>query len=1062
MLSGEPGIGKTRLCEEAAVSAESQGAHVLWGRCHEIEGRPPFWPWVQLLQALARDGAPAELAGSLDADSQPLGLLVPELRPHLRADVPAAPSLDSETARFRLFQSMTALLRRTASRRPRVVMLDDLHWADLPSLRLLEFLAHELADAPIAVFGTYREVEVRLNTALGEVLGRLGRYGTTLPLAGLTVDEVSTFVTAACGRMVPRELAGRLHQETEGNPFFLDEIVRLSREGRTDLFAGPTGTRLSHGVRGAIQQRLAPLPPETRRLVSIAAIAGRDFDLPLLGDVLEASPATLIQQLEPALGIELVVAVPGRVSSFRFAHALVRETLRESVAAHERAALHQQFGQSLERRHGAAIEGVVAELAHHYFEASANGVLPQAIDYAERAGRQALQLLAYEEAAEQFGRALHLAELAHGAEPMRVCELLLGLGDAKNRAGLTDESVQAYHRAAAVARQLGASALLARAGLGLCGVGTGWTEFGRSDDKIVSLLQEALDQLSSDDLDLRARVLSRLATELYWATPPVDTNALSSEAVALARRSGDAATLGYALLGRLHCLADPSFVGERERLIDELMVVSGGRGELAQNGYLWRLGNLQQLDRMAEVEACGDSLIQAVTASRQPGDQWLIDAVRAQRALVAGRLAEAESAVEPILNQPSHKANAEQAAVSLLFLVRREQGRQAELAEGLRAFAYQDIDAAVWRAALAMLYCESGALTEAKAELDGITRDGLLSLRRDNGWALAMACLAVTCRSCGTPDQAKLLYDSLVPYDGENVVGGPFYFMGPVSYYLGLLAHVAGDHERARRHLAASLHSARRNRAWPSIARILLAEADSHALDGAEGASTARRLRREAATIADRLGMGGVAQLARAAGDIEAGGGTVAATRATLNNDGAAWTLLYDGRRSQLRPLKGFRYLTVLLMAPGQERHALEVMARASDDGAVVAPQGVGLGPALDSRAKEELRLRVEELRAELADAEETGEPLRAERARDEIEAIGGVLASALGLGGRDRPTGKTSERARAAVTKAIRAAIAEVAKREPGLADMLTRTVRTGTFCSYEPLLDAPIEWDV
>lgn len=1062
LLSGEPGIGKTRLAEETA--AAGSGMRVVWGRCHEIEGRPPFWPWVQVLQGCVRTGDARSFAASLPPDIHPLARFAPELRPHLDEGTAVPLPLDSDSARFRLFQAMTSLLRGIATERPLLLILDDLHWADVPSLLLLEFLAHELPDVPIAVIGTFREVEVKQAPALDEIVTRLARRATSIALAGFTVGEVAEFVRAASGTAVTTDVADRLQRETEGNPFFLDEVLRLAREGRIDLDTAPAGAAISHGVRGTIQQRLAPLDTESRRVLEVAAVAGREFDISLLEGALATPRATLIDRLTPALSIEVVTPIPGRVGCFRFSHALVNETLREGLPALERAALHLRFGELLEARHAGSGAAALPELAHHFFESAVLGDEAKALAYAERAGAQALQLLAYEEAARQFARALHLADLGSGIDPSHRCELLLRLGDAKNRAGQENESTQAYHEAAALARSIGAPALLARAAIGLCGVGTGWTEFGRSDEVLVGILREALDQLDPRELGLRARVLSRLATESYWARPSVDTDALSAEAVALARRSGDTATLGYALIGRLHCIAEPARVAERARIIDELLQLSRGEGELALHAHLWRFGDLQQLGRMQEASTCGDRLIHAVDASRQPGDQWLAAAVHAQRALVAGNLEAAESAVEAILAQRTRKANAEQAAVALLFLVRREQGRQAELAEGMRLFAYgSPAEVGVWRASLALLYAETGALPEARFELDALTGERLATLQRDNGWTLALASLAIVCSRCGTAEQAAQIYRELAPFEGENVAGGPFCFMGPVAYYLGLLAAMRGHHEDAQRHLDDALAAAREAGARPCVARILLAQAQTLEAQGAVGAAPAAARRNEARAIARERDLGGLASAPStpASGAAKPSQGAPPKRRVQLHAEGPVWVIRQENRVSHLKPLRGLAYLARLLRNPGVEVHALELTAEAHPDDGQRPAVGADLGPALDARAKKELRQRLHDLRDALDEAESNGDTGQAERARAEIDAIEAAVLQAVGRGGRDRPRGAAAERARAAVTKAIRAAIREIEAHEPSLGEVLRATVRTGLFCAYEPLASVPIEWD-
>lgn len=1061
-LSGEPGIGKTRLAEE--VVAGDLGVRVAWGRCHEIKGRPPFWPWIQAMQSCSRSIGAEALAAMVPPDTVPLARMVPELHELLPAAADAQLPLDSEAARFRLFQGMIALLRRIATERALLLVLDDLHWADEPSLLLLEFLAYELPEAPIGVIGTFRDVEVRQSPAHSEIFGRILRRSANIPLVGLSVEEVAEFVAAACGETVGVEVAARLRSATEGNPFFLDEIVRLAREGRTGLGDSAPAARLSQGVRGTIQARLAPLSSATRRLLQVAAVAGREFDLAVLAEVLEQPRPTLLPLLAPAIEIEIVRPIGDRSGCYRFSHALVNETLRDDLSTSERAAWHLRFAETLDRDPTARDGAGLSEIAHHYFEASVLGHEATALHYSELAGGEAMRLFAFEEAAAHFRRALHLADRVPEFDERRRCGLLLLFGEAQNRAGDGDASRQTFHTAAALARRCGHPALLARAAIGLCGVVTGWTEFGRSDETLVGILHEALAQLPADELSLRARVLSRLATESYWARPVVDTQSLSAEAVALARQSGDRATLGYTLIGRLHCLAEPALVNERTRIIDELLELSAGEGELALHAHLWRFGDLQQQSRMRDARACGERLASAVEASRRPGDQWLASAVRAQRALLEGRLDAADDAVATILAQRMRKANAEQAALALLFLVRREQGRQAELAEGMRAFAYDSPpDVGVWRASLALLYAETGSLNEAHAELEALSGERLETMQRDNGWTLALASLAITCSRCGSAEQAARIQRHLLPFAEENVAGGPFCFMGPVAYYLGLLEARQGRHADALRHYDVALRAAREADAHPTVCRIILAQADSLEQQGGAGIHQAAELRRRAEATAADLKLGGILNtLAPGAKSAVGAQRPDAPTLAVLRQDAGGWSLAYRERVSRLKGLRGLQHLARLLQAPGEEAHVLELMTPSIPNRAASRAVGADLGPLLDGRAKRELRTRMRELQQEVEEADRDGDLGRAERLRDEIDAIEAAVLRAIGRGGRDRPNAAASERARAAVTKAIRAAVAEIARHEPELADLLGRTVKTGGFCSYVPLASAGVRWDV
>lgn len=411
-----------------------------------------------------------------------------------------------------------------------------------------------------------------------------------------------------------------------------------------------------------------------------------------------------------------------------------------------------------------------------------------------------------------------------------------------------------------------------------------------------------------------------------------------------------------------------------------------------------------------------------------------------------------------------------------MFMVRREQGRHGEMLAGLAAFAAQSA-VAVWHAPLALLYAENGETENALAELDGLTRDGVQAIRRDLTWLFCVASLAAACAACDSRRHAAALYDALLPYDGGTVAEGVFCYFGPVAYYLGMLATTLASHDAAARHLDAALAAARGLGARPFVARILLAQAQALEAGDRADPSRAEGLRRQAAEFAESLGMHGVAAAARCNGAPtgqfegaptarQSGDTTPAADRvqperrrATLRREGDVWVIGYEGRTSSMKAIKGFRYLVRLLASPGREFHVLEM---AQGTARPAAPAAEGLGPILDGRARGEIRRRLAELREELAEAETDDDEVRASRARAEVESIGDMVAGAVGLGGRDREQGSDAERARAAVTKAVRAAIARIERFDAALADVLTRTIRTGVFCSYEPLDPVPIDWDV
>jgi tetratricopeptide (TPR) repeat protein len=1082
LLVGEPGIGKTRLADEIGARATELEMHAIWGRCWEAEGRPPYWPWVQVIRSLVRDHSPQALAEALGPRFAHLGQIVPELRA-LASVTRGEGSQEGESTRFDLFDATVGMLRAAAATTPLLLVLDDLHAADLPSLSLLEFVTHELVEARILVVGTYRPVEAE--PAVAGLIALIGRAGRDVPLAGLSEKEVGRFIEATAGRPVPGRLVRRIHRETEGNPFFIDEMVRVLEAGADGgrwALQGAAGLPIPHGVRGAIRQRLAPLSPECRSILAAAAVSGREFELAVLARLRETTVEALLGELGVAAVRDVVGRVPGTAGRYRFSHALVRETIYGDLPPAERMRLHRRIALLLEAYPGEPRERHLSELAHHFFEAATQTEDDRAIHYAQRAGRQAMDMLAFEEAAEQYRRALELLEQATTPEPLRRCELLLALGEAHSRAGRQDEAASTLRQAGALARELASPSLLADAALRLCGVsGLFWTEIGRSDHGLVRLLEEALAALAPDDGALRARVLARLATELVWTTSPARSEALSGEAVELARRTHDRSALAYTLLARILCVSGPDHVAERMAIVSEVLASSEATGdrEVAVNALMWRIGDALQRGDVATMRAARAALIQLVRDLCQPADLWMIPTMQSQAALLEGRFEEAEQLSHAILTEPTRWANAVPMASALLYLVRREQGRLDEMTSALEGLVPQQPEMLVWRASLALLYAETGRMAEARIEVETLVRPGLDTIRRDTTWAYTLACLAEACAAASsTVEEAVAVYDALLPFADRNVVAGPIYYLGPVAYYLGVLAARLGHWGDATRHFEAARAACASLGAKPWLARVLYAHARmARAREGPQGCRLAASLVADALPITRSHGMVALRERLEAlhrelevpAGGWPPAGGAV--RRAMLRREGDFWTVSFEGRVQRLRDGKGLRYLTHLLGEPGREFHVFDIVGmdepdppggRSPRDRRSSAGAGGDAGAPLDAQAKRAYRERLDGLRAALDEAERANDFTRAAAARAEIEALTQELARAVGLGGRDRRMSVPSERARASVTKAIRTAIDRIGTHDPALARLLSRSIRTGTFCGYEPLADPPLAWEL
>ena len=365
MVAGEPGVGKTALADGAGAEAVASGALVLWGRAWDGGGAPAFWPWLRILRRLASERDVAALAAGLGPEAAGrLARLIPDLGIETDPDSAAAGQEqgESDAARFQLFDAVTSLLRAAAvADGPLVIIFDDLHSADHPSLLLLGFLALQLRDTPILVIGTYREAEARADPQLAGTLGDITRHGQRLPLRGLPERDVGDFVARVAGRRPPDRVVRAIHEATEGNPFFIDEVVRLlSAEGRLDDASQVVGVRIPDGVRETIRHRLAPLPDRTRKLLVCAAVIGREFRLDTLQRVCDLDAAELDCGLGEAVGAGVIAERPAAIGTYGFSHNLTREALYDDLGPQRRGLLHREVANVLEELYSSDPEPHVA------------------------------------------------------------------------------------------------------------------------------------------------------------------------------------------------------------------------------------------------------------------------------------------------------------------------------------------------------------------------------------------------------------------------------------------------------------------------------------------------------------------------------------------------------------------------------------------------------------------------------------------------------------------------------------------------------------------------------
>jgi tetratricopeptide (TPR) repeat protein len=1053
LVTGEAGIGKTRLMQEVAGAALDQGWRVLSGRCWEEGGAPAYWPWIQVVRAAG---------GELERLAQAM----PER--------PSSAAVDPESVRFELFDAVTRFLTAAAEAKPILVVLDDLHAADAPSLLLLRFLGQSIRETRILVLGSYREGERRV-VELATAFAELARVARRIPLRGLDVAEVGAYLTRVGDGAALPATAARLQAITAGNPFFLGEVVRLRAAeglltGEGDL-ADP-GVRVPEEVRAVIRRRVGNLSTDAISVLRIAAVTGREFDLRVLEGASGVGLGRLLDVLGEAVdaGVLYLTPTPGRYS---FAHELVRETLYEDLAASRRAELHLAIGRVLEERNRADLDPHLSEIAHHLTRAAPLGDLDEAVGYLTRAGERASRLLAYEEAILHYGRALELHSAGEDASPERRGELLLRLGDSQWRSGDTRAARSSFEGAVEVARRLGAGEMLARAALGYVVALGGFLLFARFEAGATGagLLEEALAALPEEDTLLRAQLLSRLAVELYTANEPVEHRmAVSEEAIELARRLDDPEALVTALHSRHWALAAPELVLGRLAHTDEMLRAAeeAANREMEFLAHNARFHCFLELGERRSMETEMEAMAQIAELTSQPFFLWHTVCLRTVRAILDGRFDEAEELARYAL-EIGRLRHAEYPAYVFRFAqlvaIRWAQGRLDTYWEQIRDHGDRFPWVPRWRDALAA--AELRDAKAARAEVERHAARNFADLPRDGLWTLHLCSLAEACVLLGDEARGALLYELLLPHGERNAVSYTQQPFGPAGLRLGMLAGMLGRVEDAERHFATALARCDRLGARAVRARVLYEHAKLLSADreGADAPRAAAMLD-EAARLAEDLGMPGILARVSSLGDAPR---AARPTDAVFRREGDFWTIAYEGQTLRLKDRKGLGYIAALLGLPGREVHVLELI-RAGEavearhpggsDGDNLQPAAAEGAPVLDAEAKEAYRRRLHELGEDLAEARDWQDPERVARLEEEIDSLTDELARAVGLGGRDRRLPSPAERARVSVTKAIKTAITAVERHHSVLGSHLDASITTGRFCSYAPPGERPPRW--
>jgi hypothetical protein len=857
LLSGEAGIGKTRLAAELGRRAlEDDAALVLYGRFDE-EAIAPYQPVVEMVRGWSSGASLDPLRDCLGVRAAELAILFAELGP------PPADNGDSDPdgRRLRFFDAVAALLGQAGEQGPLVLVFDDLHWADRPTLQLLRHLVRAPQQHRALLLGTYREAELEPGHPLLELIADVRREGVLrrLELGGLGEEEVAELVSVLGVPSAEPAFVQALHAETEGNPFFIEEVVRHLR-GSGTLSLAEAG--VPDGVREVTARRLRRLDTESRQALQVAAVIGREFDYDVLAAVAPLEEEALIGALEE--GVEArVLRETGRVGRYAFTHALVRATLYDGLSQLRRARMHGRVGEAIARLRSVDLDPHLPQLAYHFAQAAPVEQPDRAIDFALAAARRADRQLAWEEAAQHYRAALRARELTGAFDDPVRAELLLAQGASEDRAGMESEARATFQTAAATARVLGDASLLGRAALGHAGQ---WSVLGRVDETRLALLEEALAALGDEDSPLRARLLARIALELYYSDDPERRLALSEQAVDLARALGDPRTLAVCLDARHYALWRPENVNERLEVAAELRQVAEETGdpELELEGAGWTVVDLLELGDVQGADVQIAAATKLAEALQRPIWLWWSALLRCTRAQLVGDFEEAERLADEALEIGRHgqAENAVNAYWQAMFNIRREQGRLAEVEPSVRRFIELYPRLVAWRAGLALLLVELGRLDEARAEFEALAGS---EMPRDANWLIGVTLLAEVCGALGDGSRAEPLYELLEPYAGRNVVvGRAATCNGAAARLLGTLAAAMRSWELAEGHFISALAMHERMGARPWVARTQLAYAEMLLTRRRRGdKARACELLAEAVANADALGMGVVAKRAR-------------------------------------------------------------------------------------------------------------------------------------------------------------------------------------------------------
>ncbi len=800
LLSGEPGQGKTTLVSELARHVHESGMTVLLGRCDEEVGAP-YRPFAESLSHFVSHAPESLLRSHVSDHGGELSRMVPALQKRL-GELPPPQSTDPDTERYLLYSAVVGLLEEASRQRPVVLVLDDLHWADKPSLQLLRHLVANSSASGLVILGTYRDAELSASHPLTEALGGLLREQgvSSMHLTGLEDAGVIAFMKAAAGHELDDAAVGLAHQlyrETDGNPFFVAEMLRnlsesgtiyQDEEGHWTAKDAEATFALPNSVRAVIGSRLARLGDDASKLLSTASVIGRDFDLDLLTAATGVHEDDAIDLLEQAQHAALVTEVPDTPGRYTFSHALVQHTLYEDLGGTRRTRLHKAVGEAIEGLYGENSDARLGELARHFLLATRPTDVDKAISYARRAGEAALAALAPDEAVGYFSQALELATQKSPVDASGRIDLLIGLGTAQRQAGIASFR-ETLLEAARRAQELGDTDRLVSAAL--ANNRGFFSSFGQLDVEKVDVLEAALDALPGTNSSERARLLATLCSELTYHSSLERRLALADEAKAIANRLGDQGVFVDVVTRFSNAIVAPSTLARGLADIAEVFAAARDLDNFTLAPAITNSCQLAVRSGQFELAKEHQSILRTRAEKiRQPLDLWVASYTAASLALLHGDIEEAEEHATAALEigLASGQPDAFAYYGVQLIMIRTEEGRLGELESVIADAVEQNPSIPAYEAVLAAAHLDAGN-EEAARELVEEAAARSFALPEDQPWFDGIAYYAAVVIELQLRAHAAQLINLLSPFS-EQIPDNGLTPEPPVATFLGGLATV--------------------------------------------------------------------------------------------------------------------------------------------------------------------------------------------------------------------------------------------------------------------------------